>query len=226
MATVAEFTIPSQGLPLGSIFERHPEVSVELERVIPTGRGIVPYIWVRGIPESDEGTIRAAFLTRPDVRDVELVDKVEGEHLLRVEWRPEYRGILQAIVEAEVVLLSGVGTGEEWTIEVRADERDAIATFQQYCRDNDLPVTLRQLRTLFRLPAENEHGLTEPQREALVLAYERGYYESPRTVTLEEMADELGITGQSLGARLRRGINRLVGSTLVDPSGSRLGKIV
>ncbi|MEA5389123.1 helix-turn-helix domain-containing protein [Haloarculaceae archaeon H-GB11] len=56
--------------------------------------------------------------------------------------------------------------------------------------------------------------MTETQREALVLAYERGYFDSPRKVSLEEVAEELGITQQSLSSRLRRGHRRLIGATL------------
>jgi predicted DNA binding protein len=59
--------------------------------------------------------------------------------------------------------------------------------------------------------------LTQPQREALHLAYDRGYFETPRQTTLAELARELDITGQSLGARLNRGINTVLAQTLVDP---------
>jgi len=47
---------------------------------------------------------------------------------------------MEAIDESTVVLLSGVGTAEEWTFELRADERDAVAAVQEYCGGHDLPV--------------------------------------------------------------------------------------
>jgi len=47
-----------------------------------------------------------------------------------------------------------------------------------------------------------------------VLAYERGYFESPRKVTLAELGEELGITQQAVGSRLRHGIKYITGSTL------------
>jgi len=53
--------------------------------------------------------------------------------------------------------------------------------------------------------------LTDPQREALVLAYERGYFNSPREVTMEELGAELGITQQAVASRLRRGIDQILG---------------
>jgi len=47
-----------------------------------------------------------------------------------------------------------------------------------------------------------------------VLAYERGYFDTPRETSLEEIAEELGITQQSLSSRLRRGHRRLIKATL------------
>ncbi|GAA5434303.1 hypothetical protein Hjap01_03794 [Haloarcula japonica] len=47
----------------------------------------------------------------------------------------------------------------------------------------------------------HQDGLTERQREALSLAVSRGYYESPRQVTVEELAEELGISQPSLSPR-------------------------
>jgi predicted DNA binding protein len=67
------------------------------------------------------------------------------------------------------------------------------------------------------LPVQGEgFELTDTQREALVLAYERGYFDSPRESSLEAVAEELGITQQSLSSRLRRGHRRLIENTLID----------
>jgi len=49
MVTVAEFTVPSEAVPSGAIFESFPTLTVELERVVPTDDAIVPYAWVRGV---------------------------------------------------------------------------------------------------------------------------------------------------------------------------------
>jgi predicted DNA binding protein len=215
MATLAEFTVPSESFPLGSIFQNHPGVTVELDRVIPTSRAIIPYFWVRGISDTEEADIEAAFRDHPDVTNIRLVDEIGGGYLIRVEWRTEYQGILKAIVETDVVLVSGTGTHESWHFEVRADERGAIADFQGYSREHDIPLELLTMHSLSEVATEPEYGLTDTQREALILAYDRGYYQSPREVTLDELAADLGITGQAFGSRLRRGIHHLVGRALV-----------
>jgi predicted DNA binding protein len=54
----------------------------------------------------------------------------------------------------------------------------------------------------------------------LVLAYERGYFESPHEVTMEELGDELGISQQAIASRLRRGMKQILGNTLPETDDS------
>ena len=216
MATVGEFTISSDAFPLGSFFTAFPDVSVELERVVPTTDALIPYVWVRGASPGEEAQIEATAGRHAEVKNVALIDEVEGEYLLRVEWVPDHQGILRAITETGVTLLSGVGSEDTWTVEVRGDSDKEISAFQQYCRDHDIPAKLAALHALTTLDSGGEYELTDAQREALQLAYERGYYQSPREVSLDELAAEVGITGQSFGERLRRGIHQLLGSTVAS----------
>ncbi len=214
MATVMEFTSSAEEFPLGSVFENLPGVTVELERLIPHETLIIPYFWVRGAEAED---IEAAFEPHVGVTDIGLVDSVEDEHLMRAEWKQEYFGILSALAKATVVVLSGIGTKDEWRFEVRAENRDAIAAFREYCQENDIAIEITAVHAMLPIQGEG-YELTETQREALVLAYERGYFDTPREASLEEIAADLGITQQSLSSRLRRGHRRLIGATLVGSS--------
>ncbi len=209
MSTVAEFTLAADKFPLGTVFSQLPEVAIQLERVIPDTNGVVPYFWVRGV-ETD--AIVEQFTDHPGVRNIQLVDQVDSEYLMRCEWIPEYDGVLDALISPEVVLLSAIGTAEEWKFELRGESREAIAEFQEYCHNHSAPVTLTKIRGLQPLNAKQD--LTEAQREALLLAYDRGYFKSPRETTLEEIAEELSISQQALGSRLRRGNRRLIEQVL------------
>jgi predicted DNA binding protein len=73
---------------------------------------------------------------------------------------------------------------------------------------------LTALHALTPIKTATEVFLTDTQQEALVLAYERGYFESPREVTLEALGEELGISQQAVGSRLRGGIKNVLGNTL------------
>ncbi len=214
MATVMEFTSPAAEFPLGSVFENVPGATVELERLIPHETLIIPYFWVRGGNTED---IEAAFEPHVGVTDIRMVDSVEDEYLMRAEWEQEYFGILSALAKANVVVLSGTGTKDDWRFEVRGESQDAIAEFREDCRENEIPITITAVHAMLPIQGEG-YELTETQREAMVVAYERGYFDSPRTASLEEVAEELGITQQSLSSRLRRGHRRLIRATLIGSS--------
>ncbi|MHB9285854.1 helix-turn-helix domain-containing protein [Halobacteriales archaeon Cl-PHB] len=214
MATVMEFTSPAEEFPLGSVFENLPGATVELERLIPHETLIIPYFWVRGVETED---VEAAFEPHAGVTAIRSIDSVEDEYLMRAEWEQEYFGVLSALSKANVVVLSGTGTKEEWRFEVRGEDQESIAAFREYCQENDIPIEITAVHAMLPIQGEG-YELTDIQRETLVLAYERGYFDSPRQASLEEIADELGITQQSLSSRLRRGHRRLIGATLVGSS--------
>lgn len=215
MATEASFTVPSDEFPLGTVFKQLPDVSVELERIIPARDVVIPYFWVRGTTVDD---VEGAFLEHPGVKGIQFIDSVEDEHLLRVEWAVDYDDVLTTLTETQIALIEAVGTDEQWTFDIRGDTRGDIADFQSRCRELDIPITLTELHALTPVETGTEAALTDTQQEALVLAYERGYFESPREATMEEIGDELGITQQAVASRLRRGIKHILGSTLSDVS--------
>ena len=213
VVTEMEFEVPVTEFPLGSIFENLPEVTVELERLVPHETRMLPYFWVRGMETSD---IEAAFESHAGVTDIRVVDSVEDEYLMRAEWVRGYDGLLTALSEASLTVLSGVGTADGWRFEVRGDTQDAIAAFRTYQQEQDSTIDITLIRALLPIQGDS-YELTETQREALVRAYERGYFNTPRESSLEKIADELGITQQSLSSRLRRGHRRLISETLTKP---------
>ena len=214
MATVMEFTSPAAEFPLGGIFENLPEVTVELERLIPHGAVIVPYFWVRGAAIDD---IEEVFGSPEGVTDIRFVDNVEEEYLMRADWKQGYVGILSALSETSLTVLSGVGKSDGWRFEVRGETREEISEFRSYCTDNDIAINITAVHALLPVSGAG-YELTDPQREALIAAYEGGYFDSPRTASLADIAAELGITQQSLSARLKRGHRQLIEATLIgDP---------
>jgi predicted DNA binding protein len=90
-----------------------------------------------------------------------------------------------------------------------------MSTFQEECEAHGVSFEVRRVYS----PSEPNQGpwfgLTDPQREALVLAVEEGYYDIPRTCTTVELAEELGISDQAVTERLRRAINTLTKNTVL-----------
>jgi hypothetical protein len=131
MATVLEFTSPAAEFPLGSIFESLPETEVELERLIPHDTLIIPYFWVRGVSVED---IESEFKTQTGVTDIRLIDSVKDEYLMRAQWENDYVGVLAALSEAEVTLLTVLGRKTSGTLRFGASRRRRSASFDPTAR--------------------------------------------------------------------------------------------
>jgi len=98
MATEATFTVPSDQFPLGTVFHQLPDVTFTLERLIPAQDVVIPYFWVRGTEVDD---VESAFTEHPGVQAIRLVDSIEDEYLLRVEWALDYDDVLTILAETD-----------------------------------------------------------------------------------------------------------------------------
>ncbi|GAA0254220.1 helix-turn-helix domain-containing protein [Haladaptatus pallidirubidus] len=212
MPTIIEFTVPADEFPLGQIFQDFPDVEIELERMIPTNHALIPYFWVWGPKITN---IAAHFKDNPAVQSVDFVDEVEGGGLFRTKWNTDVEGILKGIAEIDIVLLSATGSETKWQFELRTVDSTGITQFQRYCKDNNIDITITRLYALSEMRTGEQYHITTDQEEALIAAFEAGYFNEPREVTLKDIAQEMEITRQSLAARLRRGYRNLIANTLL-----------
>lgn len=77
-------------------------------------------------------------------------------------------------------------------------------------------VTLGKLE---RFRASSDSPLTTRQREVATEALARGYYDWPRKITNERLAEELGISRATLHEHLRKAEHTLLSSALTDTAG-------
>lgn len=80
MATIAAFSFPPETFLLGRLFDASPDATIEIERVVPVGTGVRPYLWVEDIPDAE---IQSLFETAGGIEGLELIDAFEGRSLLR-----------------------------------------------------------------------------------------------------------------------------------------------
>ncbi|WP_135830285.1 helix-turn-helix domain-containing protein [Halorussus halobius] len=217
MTSIAEFTLPAGEFPLGRAFASFPNVVFELDRVVPSADTVMPYFWVRGA-SVDMAAVRDLLADAPELRSVVLMENLGDRGLFRAEWEPAFLGIMSAIAETDVTVVSACGSESGWTFELRAERTEAISAFKEYCADHDIPVSLARLSHLSEAASERGFGLTPEQREALVLAYEAGYYDQPRGTDLDALASELDISRQAFAARLRRAYRTMAENALTGDS--------
>jgi len=215
MSWIAEFALLKADFPLGRLFEQWPEMTVNLDRVVPFDNTVMPYFWVQGQTDQHQMDDVCTFLKGiPELRTVVLMDKLDGRGLFRAEWVPAYTGIMSAIIRADLTVLSARGSTDGWVFELRAEHGDQFPDFQQDCLDNGMRVELTRLSKLTDTGTDSEYGLTPEQSEALLIAYENGYFDNQRQTSTEALAKQLGISRQAYSSRLRRGYRNLIEHTI------------
>ncbi|MDG5777482.1 helix-turn-helix domain-containing protein [Haloarculaceae archaeon H-GB2-1] len=211
MSLIADFSVPAESFCLEQTLDSVPEMTVELDRLAAhSPEYVMPFLWVLG---DEWDRFEAALADDPTVVEYSVSDSFEDLRLYQFRWADVVTERLHVILDSDGTILEGRASGPEWRLQVRFGSREHFATFREYFEDGG-PITLHQLTE----PTSSRHrgyGLSEKQRIALLMAYDKGYYDVPRTATGGEVAGELGVTQQAVSARLRRAMATLIENTLL-----------
>ena len=216
-ASVVTAEIPADGFALAETFRAVPDASFECEGVVETGeQTVMPLLWAYS---NDKASLERAFADDPSVETASLVEAFEGKFLYRMEWATETHFVLDVLTNSQATMLKASGGGSTWTLQVLYPTRESLSTTHQFCQDRELKLTVRSIRELDGEQV-GQLGLTAKQRETLLTAHERGYFEVPRKTDLDTLAEELGISHQALSERIRRANKTLIQTVLVTDSPS------
>ena len=214
MTVIATIGVSAEDFTFGEALTANPGIEVTLERVVPLGSTFVPYFWA-----SDDSVeaIERALRAEADIESFKIVDRVEDEVLVRVEWEEDLDGLLDAIVETGATILQGVGSNDTWTFQLRFDDHEGLTAFYRQCVERGIAVDLRNVHNP-GLPRDLGIGIdmTDTQYETLQTALERGYFDVPRRINLTDLAAELGVSDTAVSQRIRRGISALLATTLTE----------
>lgn len=218
MTVVANLSVRSNDCTLASALSLPDGAPVRVTQVIEEGATIVPYFWVT---VQDPARFEEQVLADERVRRLTAIDRRADKTLYRLEWRPEgdredgNEELLSALLAADVVIESATGTDGVWTFRLWAPDYRALSTVRETAVGPDGDVSVRQLYTVPSGREADATGLTDKQEEALVLAYERGYFEVPRETAMSDIADELGISDTAAAQRISRGLSTLVADVVL-----------
>lgn len=215
MAVIVEFRVPADAFLLADALAAAPEMHVAVRRVVANGgEEVTPYFWAWG---GDFDAFEAALDADDTVSDVATLEASgDAEHVYRVSWRYDGHGdgIVYAITEVGATILDASAADAEWTLKLVFPDDDALSSFHDFCDDRGLSFDVAQLYHPHDPEDLEQFEVTPEQREALLAAHEAGYFAVPREATLADVADDLAISENAASARLRRGHQNLVGSTL------------
>ncbi|ELZ18909.1 Bacterio-opsin activator HTH domain protein [Natrinema thermotolerans DSM 11552] len=213
MSTIADLRLPAAETALATAFERAPAATFELESSVSKTR---PSLWVADV---DRETVDAAFDADPSVAAAELLVETDARLLYDVTFADESgTGRLweDLLVDGGSLLEARASDGW-WQVTVRYRDRETLCDAYERLLDRGINVELRRVTDVTDTGGHATR-LTPEQQEALEAALEYGYFEIPRGVSMEELADELGISHQALSERFRRAYETLVDAEL-QPAG-------
>lgn len=138
-----------------------------------------------------------------------------GKAIYSFEYTDEAKVFSPVVSAANGVVLDMENDGNAWVFTVWMPERTNLAALWDSARRHDIDIELLRVNEYASL-GSTDAGLTDSQREALLVAFEAGYFEEPRDATLGDVAAELDISQPAAGGLLRRGIERLIVSSLTE----------
>ncbi|WP_132057377.1 helix-turn-helix domain-containing protein [Halorussus amylolyticus] len=190
-----------------------PEMEVMVEQ--QTSRGSKPFaltLWASG---DDFETFESALDADSTATDWRVLAEVDDQRLYQVELaaRGDELMTYHSWADLGAVFVSSKRVGDGWRTRIRFPDRESLREYAAYCEEKGLTFDLRQL---YDAGGRDDYslGLTDRQAETLRTATEMGYFDVPREVELEDLADVLGVSRQAISERLRRATETLVRATI------------
>lgn len=212
MSLIANVRLHGNLILFEATFEREPAANCtfadfhSVEQ--PTGeRGYVFFWWVDGC---DLDSFEDALGGDDTVEGFRRIGTVGSRGLYRIESRsfePSQPLVFPLFRDNDITEIETKRNVDGLHIHARFPSRLALDVFLDA---TEQIATHTELERLYSESADNPERLTRRQREAVVLAYERGYFAVPKQVTLTELAEELEITQQTLSRHLRVGVQKLL----------------
>jgi predicted DNA binding protein len=214
MAIVAEILLADATLPLVSLARVLPsrEISVDNTVRLEDGRHLITVCIDDESKDSFEQNIHA----QPVVTDVTAI----GTTVDGVFYQVTIDGASKLFDSHDPAKFEGVVMEAAVTSEGLRELKvfsnyESFSTLRDRCEAYGIPFELLNIASDPENPGKRDRfGLTDKQYRALAIAFAGGYYDSPRGMETQELADELGITAPSASALLRRAEQQLISQTL------------
>jgi predicted DNA binding protein len=214
MATVVDMTIPTEQFALSETFDVVPDVTFEIVRVAAhSPRSVMPF--VRASSPTMDGLDKALEQDETTKRVVRL--SRDGDCMLfRIAWGSKVQTAIETFVQADGSLLGAHGDGDRWKLRLLFPDQASVSETYTNWRDGSIDSSILRVSGVSDVADYDGIDLSPCQHDTLIEAFESDYYDVPRGITLDGLADELDVSHQALSERLRRGHRNLIATTLCD----------
>ena len=218
MALIAEVTLSNNLILFEKTFEHSQDARCVFEDfhylTDPDDRTNYVFFWWMSGAEPE--AFNVGLREDSTVTGFHDVVELKGRHLYRVETKgfpPEQPLVYPTFRENDVTEIESVRDSDGLHLKARFPDRDALSRLIESGKQIADDVEVRRLYVERQEPKVGEEelsSLTPKQREALSVALERGYFETPSRMNLDELADEFDVSPQTLSTHIRVGVRKLV----------------
>lgn len=209
-STLVRGRLPAEVFALSEIFTTIPDLTVEYAPVAATGMGAsMSLLWAQTVDDD----LTSTLARDPTVSAVEDLCRTGDRHFYQVEWAHDSHCCMEILLQSQGLLLRSQGAESQWTVDILYPDRETLQDASEGCERYELSFTIDAIRS-FNSDQRTQCGLTPVQHKTLIQACQQGYFQVPREIGLDELAEQMGISHQALSERLRRGHDTLINATL------------
>lgn len=214
MSVVGDFSIPTKAFALEAALSTVPEMTIEADRLAShSPKEVFPFLWGSG---GDFDRFLHALDDDPTVTSVDIAEATDEEVLYRLEWSDSFCALVHEMIDHHAAIEEATAHDDKWNLRLRFADDEMVSSFQRHFRETGRTFEVNHLSHPSK-PRQREFGLTAQQHEALVTAVQAGYFTIPRTTSVEEIGETLGISANAVSQRIRRGCETLIRSGLMSP---------
>jgi predicted DNA binding protein len=199
----AELLVRIPKMWVTEIPNRH-EVSIKILNRRRSGKmGVRDLVEITG-PQEDLEAILLEFKNEPWVKSYDL-DFIESGKLIGEVLT--YKCLACAMLaESKCHLMSANGTSDGRVLwHIMTSDRDDVKKLVTKLNNAMFNAELLRLT-----PIAEHDALTRRQEEIIIMAFEKGYFETPRKVKLKDLAETTGVSQATLSEILRKGQKKIV----------------
>ncbi|MBX0304811.1 helix-turn-helix domain-containing protein [Haloarcula salinisoli] len=152
--------------------------------------------------DGDLDRYREILREAPEVRRFAVSGDESGYCYSQIEPTPTSKALLQRRDEEEFIVEMPMTFTEDGGLQMTivGSESDLAAVPDLF---DEIDVELDSTGPYYPGAGDAFSGLTDRQKEALTTAVRRGYYETPREATLDDLGEALGVDPGTVGRHLR-----------------------
>jgi len=201
MEAVVSLKIPQNWM--SEIPEKHPVTIKVINRMPYSEKGVRDLVEIAGPEDVMEDVLR-------DIKKNPLVSKVDTTMTDRGKIvgavTTSRCDICRILTDADVFLVSAESRGGgkvDWTIIL--SDKDVLKTIFDHLKNKNVEAELVKLTKI-----DDKETLTDRQDKITHVAFERGYFDYPKRISLRELARMFDVSPSTLSEILRKGQRKIV----------------